>query len=102
MVVGARLISYAVNKENAAPKSYIKPHRLNFAAHAEIEALHNLDKETVNGGTIYIYGITTAGRTMQSCRPCTTCWSHILSMGLKKVVYNEGSEVREINLCQTV
>ena len=85
---GGRLISVGVNKEEAAPKTYIKDRRANLHLHAEISALHGIDKKDCKNGTIYVVGKTRAENFLMS-KPCWICLNWMYNMGIKRIVYHD-------------
>ena len=98
LVKGGRLISAGANKENSAPKRYVKQIRTNMSLHAEVCCLSGISKEASRGATIYIVGETAKGNSMLTA-PCESCLSFIFHMDLKRIVYEtKENKLEEIKL----
>lgn len=87
----ARVISIGVNKDNAAPKRWVKQHRPNMNLHAEIDALLGLTKEQTKNAIMYVYG------SAKLTSPCESCQTAINQMGIKKVVFVDNNKYRELS-----
>lgn len=94
VVKSNRLISVGVNKD-AAPKRFVKAYRSNLALHAEVSAILNVPKESTKNATFYLFGETAAGNGINS-KPCKSCMSALDSMGIKRVVYEDKGQLKEI------
>lgn len=90
---GGRLLAVGVNK-TAAPKRFTKS-RPGMHLHSEINALTNLDRNKTKGATLYVNGYTTAGNEMTT-KPCKECTNFIEVMGIKRIVYVDKGQVKEI------
>lgn len=96
LVRGSRILSIGINKDNAAIKPYIRKTRPNINLHAEVDCLAGITKDQSYKTTLYITGYTAAGNNLKSSRPCTSCLGFIEAMKVKKVVYTEEGEIKEL------
>ncbi len=90
---GGRVISVGINKVSAA-KRFTKQ-RPGMHLHAEIDALTNLSKEQTKGCTITLVGTTAAGNNMVT-KPCNICQDFIEYMNIRRIVYMDKDEVKEL------
>lgn len=89
-----RVISMGVNKENSAPKSWVKK-RPNMNLHAEISTILGLTKDQTKQTTLYIYGTTAKGNSIVS-KPCECCLQALDKMQVKRVVYMNKGQIEEL------
>lgn len=94
LVKGGRLLAVGINKD-ASPKRFTNPHRKNMRLHAEIDCLIGISKESSKDSTLYVKGQTFAGGIM-NVSPCQTCLGMIESMQVRRIVYQDMNQIREI------
>lgn len=94
VVKGGRLISIGVNKLNSPKRFTIQ--RPCMRLHAEIDALLGISKPAAKNSTAYITGFTAAGNDLKSSAPCQSCLQFLDSMGIKRVVYTENGNTKEL------
>ncbi len=63
--------------------------------HCEIDAIYNMDKEQTRNSTAYIAGLTVCGNKMTT-KPCNICLNALENAGIRRIVYTEKEEIREI------
>jgi deoxycytidylate deaminase len=78
---GTRVLSYGHNKVKTHPAS-TNPWRM---VHAELDALYKLDKAQLEGATICVVRLSSAG--LASSKPCPHCREAIEEAGLGRVIY---------------
>jgi len=93
LIKGGCLISAGVNK-TAAPKRFT-PQREGMHLHAEIDCLVNIDRDKSKNAVMYVAGKTAANNLMKT-KPCKECQQFIGKMGVKRVVYQEYEELKEL------
>lgn len=86
LVKGGNILSVGNNKENSAPKPFVKQYRPSMQLHAEMSCLAGVLKETSKNATVYILGETVNGTQMLS-RPCPSCEGFLREMQVRRVVY---------------
>lgn len=80
-----RVISGGVNSlRNQHPTMEID--KRDYTRHAEINAIMHIDKEVLQGSTIYIARINKRGEALCSA-PCRNCLIAIESAGIKRIVH---------------
>jgi deoxycytidylate deaminase len=94
LVSGGRVISLGVNKLSG-PKRFTKQ-RPGMRLHAEIDCLLNIGKDVSKGSTLYITGYTKAGNDLKSSAPCLSCAAFVDEMMIKRIVYTEYGQIKEL------
>ena len=94
VVKGGNVLSIGVNSLNA-PKRFFKPHRDNMHLHAEVAALCGISKDRSKGSTLYLGGLSAAGNEVNTM-PCKTCLKAIDTMLIKRVVYSDNGQIKEL------
>lgn len=79
------ILSIGINKKGNPP-GYVEKLHDNMGQHAETCCLRGISKKQAKGSTLYVVGQTAAGSNIL-CKPCISCNNHIVSMGIKRVVY---------------
>jgi len=86
LVKGGSIISVGANKENSAPKPFVKQYRPSMQLHAEMSCLAGVLKENSKNSTVYVLGETVNGNQMLS-KPCPSCEGFLREMQVRRVVY---------------
>jgi deoxycytidylate deaminase len=79
---GNRLIATGVNKMKTHTKS---PHHFRMV-HAEIDALLRVDREIIEGSSMFVVRIL-RNLNFATSKPCECCWEMALRFGVKRIVY---------------
>lgn len=98
LIKGGSIKDFAVNKDYAFHKSFIKPYREGLNLHAEVALLAGKSKKEVKGSTVYVRGRTTKAHKELTSKPCPSCLAFMIDMGVSKVVYMENELVVEVKL----
>lgn len=56
--------------------------------HAEMDCIRRTHPDNVEGGIMYISGVSPSGMLLKS-RPCSFCIDPLLSSGIKKIVWHD-------------
>jgi len=83
---GSRLISTGINQIKTHTKS---PHSYRMI-HAEIDALLRVDREVIEGSTLYVVRIL-KNLNFAASKPCDCCWEMACQLGVRRVIYFEKS-----------
>lgn len=79
---GNRLVATGVNKMKTHTKS---PHFYRMV-HAEIDALLRVDRELIEGSTLFVVRVL-KNLKFATSKPCECCWEMSLRFGVKRLVY---------------
>lgn len=95
-----RLGAVVVYRKNIVGRGYNKVHSTGVprldGKHAEIEALDNTRAKYRHGSTVYVCRVTKRG-TLALAKPCSSCKSIMIKMGVKYVWYShENGWTREM------
>jgi deoxycytidylate deaminase len=101
ITIGNRILSIGTNKYKTHPKqinNYINNHsnstdKHGTSIHAELAAILSYPK--LKGSTIYVARLLHNGAFGLS-KPCLSCQNLIEIAGIKKIVYNDGEEIKTI------
>lgn len=94
LVKGGNILSVGNNKENSAPKPFVKQYRPSMQLHAEMSCLAGVLKENSKNSTVYVLGETVNGNQMLS-KPCPSCESFLKEMLIRRVVYENREGILE-------
>lgn len=89
VICSPKPISVGFNKTKTHPR-YANPDRsIRRALHAEVSAVISAGKESIQGGTAYIYRELQDG-TPATARPCKHCMGILREFGVTKICYTIG------------
>lgn len=97
ITIGNRILSIGINKYKTHPKQLnnysnsVDKHGTSI--HAELAAILSYPK--LKGSTIYVARLLYGGSFGLS-KPCRSCQNLIEIAGIKKIVYNDGEEIKTI------
>lgn len=60
--------------------------------HAEMDVCLGIHRHDLTGATIYLFRSNRVGNVL-NCRPCSTCQSLLVELGIRRAVYTTGSEL---------
>lgn len=89
VVKGRKILSTGFNKLKTHPLS---PHPFK-SCHAEFMAIKYLDKDALEGATIYVFRKNKRGEIANS-KPCPSCYQLIADSGIKEICYTHETGVK--------
>ena len=85
-----KIISLGFNKVKTHPKS----NSLHQHIHCELDCILGIDKELLEGATLYLYRQNKQG-VPSICRPCRFCEVLLKEVKIKKVCYTDNNTFKE-------
>jgi deoxycytidylate deaminase len=89
IVKGGKILSTGFNKLKTHTLS---PHPFK-SCHAEFMAIKYLDKEALEGTTIYVFRKNKKGEIVNS-KPCPSCYKLITDSGIKQIYYTHETGIK--------
>lgn len=85
LVKRKRIISIGKNKPYKTHPMTIK-HREFGTVHAELDCMIGINRDIIDGSTIYLYR-ETSDKKLAMSKPCPMCENELITNGVKKVFY---------------
>lgn len=89
-----------LREEEKAPPG--QRYELCRSVHAEMNAVINVGREKVEGGTLYLYGENYDGTPRENTQPCMLCWRVIINAGIKEVVVKDSDGIKRLSVEERV